>query len=77
MDIAEFVFKQNEKILREFVTKTWQMESTKEKLAASKASQIDTFKTFDFVEGNSAQRLQCAKKVELNPSSFYPVLKIY
>ena len=77
MDIAEFVFKKNEKILREFVTKTWQMKSTKKNLAASKASQIDTFKTSDFVEGNSAQRLQFAKKVELNPSSFYPVLKIY
>ena len=29
MDIAEFVFKQNEKILQELVTKTWQMESSK------------------------------------------------
>ena len=45
MDIAEFVFKRNEKILCELVTKTWQMESAKEKLEVSKASQIDTVKT--------------------------------
>ena len=47
MDIAEFLFKrnENEKILRELVTKTWQMESAKEKLEASKASQIDIVKT--------------------------------
>ena len=38
MDIAEFVFKRNEKILCELVTKTWQMESAKEKVEASKAS---------------------------------------
>ena len=35
MDIGEFVFKRNEKILCELVTKTWQMVSAKE---ASKAS---------------------------------------
>ena len=29
MDIAEFLLKQNEKILSELVTKTWQMESAK------------------------------------------------
>ena len=29
MAIAEFVFKRNEKILHELVTKTWQMESAK------------------------------------------------
>ena len=45
MDITEFVFKRNEKIFREIVTKTWQMESAKEKLEAGKASQIDTVKT--------------------------------
>ena len=38
MDIGEFVFKQNEKILCERVTKTWQMVSAKEELEASKAS---------------------------------------
>ena len=38
MDIGEFVFKQNEKILCELVTKTWQMVSAKEELEASKAS---------------------------------------
>ena len=45
MDIAEFVFKWNEKVLHELVTKTWQMELAKEKLEASKASRIDTVKT--------------------------------
>ena len=39
MHVADFVFKRNEKkILREFVTKTWQIEEAKEKLEASKAS---------------------------------------
>ena len=38
MEIAESVFKQNEKILCERITKTWQIKSTKEKLGASKAS---------------------------------------
>ena len=33
------------KLLRKLVTKTWQMESAKEKLEASKASQIDIVKT--------------------------------
>ena len=56
MDIAEFAFKQNEKILLEFIIKTWQMESTKEKLEVSKVSRIDTVKTdliSDCVEGCS------------------------
>ena len=68
MDIAEFVFKRNEKALRELVTKTCQMESAKEKLEASKASQIYTVQThltFDCVEGCSGQWLQCAKEVLL------------
>ena len=58
MDIAQFVFKRNEKILRELVTKTWQMESAKENLEASKASRINTSKTHltsDCVEGCSDQ----------------------
>ena len=38
MDIAEFMFKRNEKILRELITKTLQMESAKEKLEVSKVS---------------------------------------
>ena len=38
MNTAKFVFKRNEKILCELVNKTWQIESTKEKLEASKAS---------------------------------------
>ena len=38
IDIAEFALEKNEKILRELVTKTWQIESAKEKLEASKAS---------------------------------------
>ena len=65
MDIAEFLFQLNEKVLREFVTKTWQMESAKKKLEASKASRIDTVKihlTSDCVEGCSGQWLQCAKE---------------
>ena len=60
MDIPEFVFKRNEKILRELVTKTWQMESAKEKLEASKASRIDIVKTHltsDCGEGCSGQWL--------------------
>ena len=68
MVIAEFVFKRNEKILCEFVTKTWQVESAKGKLEASKVSRIDTVKThltFDCVEGYSDQWLQCSKKVLL------------
>ena len=68
MDISEFVFKRNEKILRELVTKTWQMESAKEKLEASKVSRIDTVKTHltsDCVEGCSGKGLQCAKEVLL------------
>ena len=60
MDIAKFVFKRNEKILRELVTKTWQMESAKEKLEASK---VKTYLTSDCVEGCSGLRLQCAKEV--------------
>lgn len=36
-----YYFKQNEKILCELVIKTWQVESAKEKLEASKVSQID------------------------------------
>ena len=58
MDIARFVFKRNEKILRELVTKTWQMESAKENLEACKASRINTSKTHltsDCVEGFSDQ----------------------
>ena len=68
MDIAEFVFKRNEKALRELVTKTCQMESAKEKLEASEVSQIYTVQThltFDCVEGCSGQWLQCAKEVLL------------
>ena len=68
MDIAEFVFKRNEKILRELVTKTSQMESAKEKLAASKVPRINTVKihlTSDCVEGCSGQWLQCSKEVLL------------
>ena len=62
MDIDEFLFKrnENEKILRELVTKTWQMESAKEKLEASKVSRIDTVKahlTSGGVEGCSGQWL--------------------
>ena len=44
------------------------MESAREKLAASKASRIDTVKTHlasDCVEGYSGQWLQCAKEVLL------------
>ena len=61
MDNAEFAFRRNEKTPRELVTKTWQMESAKEKLEASKASRIDTVKihlTSDCVEGCSGQWLQ-------------------
>ena len=68
MDIAKFVFKRNEKILRELVTKTWHMESAKEKLEASKVSRIDTVKihlTSECVEGCSGRWLQCAKEVLL------------
>ena len=68
MDTAKFVFKRNEKILCELVNKTWQMESAKEKIEASKASRINTVKkhlTSDCVEGFSAQSLQCAKEVLL------------
>ena len=68
MDIAEFVFKRNEKIFRELVTKTWHMESAKEKLEASKVSRIDTVKTHltsDCVEGCYGQWLQCTKEVLL------------
>ena len=68
MDIAELVFKRNKKILRELVTKTWQMESAKEKLKSSKVSRINTVKTHlnsDCVEGCSGQRLPCAKEVLL------------
>ena len=67
-DIAKFVFKRNEKILRELVTKTWQMESSKEKLEARKVSRIDTVKTHltsGCVEVCSGQWLQCAKDVLL------------
>ena len=56
------------KLLRKLVTKTWQMESAKEKLEASKASQIDIVKTHltsVCVEGCSGQQLQCAKEVLL------------
>ena len=52
MDIAEFVFKRNEKVLPELVTKTWQIESAKEKLEDRKASRIDAVKrnlTSDYV----------------------------
>ena len=57
MDIAEFAFERNERILRELVAKTWQMESDKEKLELSKISRIDTVKTHltsDCVEGCSS-----------------------
>ena len=57
MDIAEFAFERNERILRELVAKTWQMESAKEKLELSKISRIDTVKTHltsDCVEGCSS-----------------------
>ena len=52
MDIAEFVFKRNEKVIPELVTETWQIESAKEKLEGRKASRIDTVKrnlTSDYV----------------------------
>ena len=65
MDIAEFLFQLNEKTLRDFVTKTWQMESAKEKLEASKASRIDTVKihlTSDCVEGCSGRWLRWTKE---------------
>ena len=68
MELVGFVFKRNEKILRELVTKTWQMESAKEKLEARKVSCIDTVKTHltcDSVESCSGQWLQCAKEVLL------------
>ena len=84
MDIAEFAFRRNEKTPRELVTKTWQMESAKEKLEASKASRNDTAKTnltSDCVEGYSGLWLPCTKEVlflnEITPSSLQPVLKIY
>ena len=84
MDNAEFAFRRNEKTPRELVTKTWQMESAKEKLEASKASRIDTVKTHltsDCVEGCSGQWLQCTKEVlflnEITPSSLQSVLQIY
>ena len=63
MEIAEFAFKRNETVLRELITKTWQMESAKEKMEVSKVSPIDTVKTHltsDCVEGCSSQWLQCA-----------------
>ena len=66
--IAEFLFKKKEKILRGIITKTWQMESAKVKLEASKASRIDTVKTYltsDCAEGCFGQWLQCAKEVLL------------
>jgi len=68
MDIAEFVFKRSEKILHELITKTWQMESAKEKIKVSKLSRIDTVKNHlksDCAEGCSGQWLQCAKEVLL------------
>lgn len=43
--IAEFVFKENENILRELVTKAWQMKLGKEKLEARKVSWISIVKT--------------------------------
>ena len=66
MDIAELVFKRHEKILCELATKTWQMESCRENLEASKVSRIDTVKTHltsDCVEGSD--RWFCAKEVLL------------
>ena len=66
--IAEFLFKKKEKILRGIITKTWQMESAKVKLEASKASRIDTVKTYltsDCAEDCFGQWLQCAKEVLL------------
>ena len=82
MDIAEFAFKRNEKILRELVTKSWQMEPVKESLKASKASRIDTVKTHwtsDCVESCSGQSLQRAKEVFLlnGIDTFQFILKIY
>ena len=68
MDFAEFVFKKKEKVLRELVTKTWQTELAKEKLAARKVSGIDKVKTHltsDCVEGCFGQWLHCAKEVLL------------
>ena len=59
MDFTEFVFKQNEKILRELANKTWQMESAKEKLAASKVSRSGKVKT------HFGQWWQCTKEVLL------------
>ena len=45
MDIAEFVIKRNEKMLRELATRTWQLESAKEKVEASKVTRIGRLKT--------------------------------
>ena len=45
MDITEFVFKRNEKMLSELVTKTWQMVSAKEKVEARKVSRFDTVRS--------------------------------
>lgn len=71
MDIAGIVFKQNVKILPEIVTKTWQMESSKEKLKASKVSRTDMVKTHlnylncRYVESCSGKRSECVKEVLL------------
>ena len=68
MNISEIVFKWNYKLLREIVTKTWQIESAKEKLEASKVSRIHTVKThptFERVEGCSGKWLERIKEVLL------------
>ena len=71
------------KLLHELVTKTWQMESAKEKLQAGKAYRIDTMWTHlnsdcevALVSGyNVPKNFICS--VELTPFSLQPVLEIY
>ena len=38
---VDFLFSRNEKLLRELVSKTWQMDSAKVKFASSKLSRIE------------------------------------
>lgn len=66
MDIAEFVIKRNEKMLRELATRTWQLESAKEKVEASKVTRIGRLKTHStsgLVEGCCGKQLECATEV--------------
>ena len=44
MDIIEFAFRSNKEILREVFTKTWKIETTKERLETSKLSRIEIVK---------------------------------